>query len=356
MVLKNIFVAEIETIKDVLKKLETTAEKVLLVTDQENRLLGTISDGDIRTYLLKGESLDGDIKEVYFKKPTYLRKSEYSIETAREIFLKKKVDLIPVLDEDDVVIDYIIWNQAFSEKAKPLKNGKIKVPVVIMAGGKGTRLEPFTKILPKPLIPVNDTPIVELIIEEFTKQGGKQFYLLLNFKSEMIEAYFSGVEKNYKLNFVKENEFLGTAGGLLLLDDIDSDMFIVSNCDVIVKADFQQVIKLHKKQNASMTVLSSIQHHKIPYGVIKFKDKGEVTDIHEKPEYTVTINTGVYVLNKETLDFIPKNKYFDMTDLIKVLIDNNKRVVTYPVNGNEYIDIGQWDEYKQAVGKLQMFK
>ena len=353
---KNIFIAETDSIKNVLKKLDKTAEKILLVTDKKNRLIGSISDGDIRRYLLKGKSLEDDIKKVYYKNPTFVRKGEFSMDFVKKIFIKKKIDLIPVLDNEDRVDDYIVWNQVFSDQVKPQKNGKIKVPVVIMAGGRGTRMEPFTKILPKPLIPVNDKPVIELIIEEFTRQGGKKFYLILNSKGEMIEAYFNGVRKKYEVKYVWESDFLGTAGGLKLLKKMESDEFIVSNCDVIVKADFKQVITLHKKNNAAMTVLSSIQHHKIPYGVINFGGKGIVTDIIEKPEYTMTINTGVYVLSREALKFIPKNKYFDMTDLIKCLIENNKKVATYPVNENDYIDVGQWEEYKQAVEKLQVFK
>ncbi len=353
---KDIFIAETESIKDVLKKLDRTAEKLLLVTDRDNRLLGTISDGDIRRYLLKGNSLDDNIGNVYHRKPTFLRKGGFSMEAARKIFLKKKINLIPLIDEQGIVVDYITWNRALSEHARPPKNGRIRVPVVIMAGGRGTRLEPFTKILPKPLIPVNDKPVIELIIEEFKSQGGRRFYLILNSKGEMIEAYFNGVEKDYEVRFVREKDFLGTAGGLKLLKRMNTDIFIVTNCDVIVKADFQQVITLHKRHNAVMTVLSSIQHHKIPYGVISFREKGLVTDIHEKPEYTVTINTGVYVLSREAVRFIPENTFFDMTDLIKKLIKNNRKVATYPVNENDYIDIGQWEEYKNAVEKLGVFR
>lgn len=356
MLKKNIYIAETESVKEVLKKLDKTAEKVLLVTDSENRLLGTISDGDIRRYLLSGKSLEDNIQKVYYKNPTFAREGEYSMDDIKKIFLKKKIDLIPVLDEEDRIVDYIVWNQLFSDHVKPNKNGKIKVPVVIMAGGLGTRLEPFTKILPKPLIPVNDKPIIEHIIDEFKRQGGEKYHLILNSKKEMIKAYLNGIEKDYDLKYVCEKEFLGTAGGLRLLKRLGSDIFIVSNCDVIVKADFNQVISLHKKHNAIMTVLSSIQHHKIPYGVINFGGKGIVTDIIEKPEYTMTINTGVYVLNREALKFIPKDKYFDMTDLIRVLIDSKKKVATYPVNENDYIDIGQWDEYKKAVEKLQVFR
>ncbi|MBC8412088.1 MAG: NTP transferase domain-containing protein [Nitrospira sp.] len=353
MTKKDVFVSRHQSIKDALKKLENTAEKVLLVTDQDRKLLGTITDGDIRSYLLKGKSLDDDINDVYFKTPTVLKKGKFTMDEVRAIFLKKKLDLIPVLDQKGIVVDYMLWSQAFSEQVRPVKSVKIRVPVVIMAGGKGTRLEPFTKILPKPLIPVNDKPILEVILDEFSRQGANKYHLVLNYKGEMIEAYFKGCEKKFNLNYVWEKKFLGTAGGLKLIENLDSDLFIVSNCDVIVRAEFAEVIKLHKKQRASMTVLSSIQHHKIPYGVIDFKDKGEVTGIQEKPEYTVTINTGVYVINRDALEYIPDDEYFDMTDFIQVLLDKNMKVITYPVNSNDYIDIGQWEEYKISVEKLQ---
>lgn len=350
---KEILVSKNVSVKEVLKELDRTAEKTLLVVDQENRLLGTITDGDIRRYLLKGKSLEDDIKGIYCEKPTFVRDGKFTLESVKKIFIKKKINLLPVLDEKNRVVDYIVWDKVFSEEAKLAQTGKIDVPVVVMAGGKGTRLEPFTNILPKPLIPINDKPVIELIIEKFRGQGAKEYYLILNFKGEMIKAYFSSIERDYKVTYVWESDFLGTAGGLKLIEDMNSDIFIVSNCDVIVKADFEEVISLHKKNNAAMTILSSIQHYKLPYGVIKFRNNGVVTDVVEKPEYTTTINTGVYVLNKYVTQFIPERKHFDMPDLIRTLIEHNQKVVTYPVNQNDYIDTGQWEGYRKAVEKLR---
>ena len=162
------------------------------------------------------------------------------------------------------------------------------------------------------------------------------------------------VKKDYKMKYIWEDDFLGTAGSLKLLERHMSDIFIVSNSDVIVKADIKDVINSHKKKNALITVISSIQHHKVPYGVISFKEEGEIKDILEKPEYTFLINTGVYILSKESLQFIPEKSQYHMTDLIKKLIKNNKKNIIYPINENDYIDIGQWEEYRKATEKLKL--
>lgn len=352
---KDILIYATESIKDALKKLDKTAKKVLLVIDNKDRLLGTLTDGDIRRYILTGRSLENDIKEVYNKNPTYIRKENFSMDLAKRILLKKKIELLPILDERDKVIDFTTWDQAFSGDDKSIAViSKINIPVVIMAGGRGTRLEPFTKILPKSLIPIGDKPILEIIIDEFKKQGVSEYYITISHKGEMIESYFKSIKKDYKIKYVRENDRLGTAGSLKLLEGKINDIFVVSNCDVIVKANFEEVVNMHKKQNASLTILSAIQHYKIPYGIVKFKEGGKVIDIHEKPEYTFAINTGVYVMNKESLQFIPDNSCIDMTDLIKSLINNNKKIVMYPVNENDYIDIGQWEEYKKVIDKLQI--
>ena len=349
MSLKDILIYESDSTKEALKRLDKTAVKALLVVDQSKKLLGAISDGDIRRHILKGESLEGDIGEIYNRTPVCIQKDKFSMERAKELFLKYKIELIPVIDGEHRVIEYVTWDQSFPRTEQPpYKKSQISVPVVIMAGGKGSRMEPFTKILPKPLIPIGEKTIIEMIIDEFKQQGAEKFYLTLNHKSEMIKAYFEGIEKDYEVNFIKEKDFYGTAGSLKLIEKKISETFIVSNCDIIVKANFENVLALHEEQNASLTIISSVQHYEIPYGVINFKDGGEVVNIQEKPEYTFTINTGVYILNKDVLGFIPADTHMDMTDLIKILTEKGKKVLTYPVNEKEYLDIGQWKEYKKV--------
>lgn len=338
-----------------MRMIDKFQKRGLFVVDEQKRFLGTITDGDIRRYILQNKDINGSIKNVYNKKPIFIRAEKYTEDLAKKIFIRKKIELIPILDRDKKIIKYVSWDETFSDgQIKPRIRKKLSIPVVIMSGGKGMRMEPFTKIIPKPLIPIGDKTILEIIIEEFKKYGMNSYYFTLNYRGKMIESYFNAIKKDYKLNYIWEEDYLGTAGSLKLLENTIGNTFIVSNCDIVVKADYREVIKFHKKQNADMTILSSVQNYKIPYGIISFKKGGQVIEITEKPEYTFIINTGVYILQKECLKFIQNNTYIDMPDLIKKIIDNNKKVITYPVKENDYIDIGQWEEYKKTVDKLKI--
>ncbi|MBI5789053.1 MAG: CBS domain-containing protein [Candidatus Schekmanbacteria bacterium] len=348
---RDFFIHELETIKDTLKKLDKTAGKALFIVDAENKLLGAISDGDIRRHILKGGGLEGNIREIYNRNPVCVLNSACTPEIIKKIFLEKKIAILPVVDENKIIIDLLIWDKFFSKQDfKPIS--KLNIPVVIMAGGKGVRLDPFTKILPKPLIPIGDKPIIELIISEFRKFGIEDYFLTLNYKAELIESYFNGLEKDYEIKYAREDDYYGTAGSLKLFENSIKGTFILSNCDVIVKANYSEVLKIHAESQAVLTILSSIKHYKIPYGVVNFIQGGKVTNIIEKPEYTFTINTGAYILNSDVLQYIPEKTRFDMTDLIKLLIEQGKQVITYPVNENDYIDIGEWEEYRKVVDKF----
>lgn len=356
MLNKDIFIYENETVKIALKKLNKAQTKVLLVITRQKLLLGTISDGDVRRYILTGNDLENTITDVYNKNPKYIYQKDYSLQTSKKNLIENEIELLPIIDDQKKVIDFLTWKDIFAtDSCIKKEHKKLDIPAVIMAGGKGSRLDPFTKIFPKPLIPIGDKPIIEIIIDRFKEFGIYEYYLTLNYKGKMIESYFDSIEKDYRINYIKENDFLGTAGSLKLLEGNITNTFIVSNCDVIVKANYGDVIDFHKKNEACLTVLSSIQNHKIPYGVINFKRGGEITKIIEKPEYTVNINTGVYVLNSECLKFIPEKSYFDMPNLIEKLINNKKKVIMYPVNEDDYTDTGQWEEYKNVIKKFNIF-
>jgi dTDP-glucose pyrophosphorylase len=357
--IKEFAIAPHATLKDALKRIDQATTGTLVVLDDNGHLIGTLSDGDARRAILNGASLDKDIFEVFNRTPYSLQTEHLTKEGARHLFLDKRLKLIPIVDREGTLHDVLTWDGFFAnEEVPPIPHthASIGVPVVIMAGGKGTRLAPFTNVLPKPLIPIGERTILELIIDEFVKYGVDQFHLTINYRGEMIRAYIEGLDRTYKVGYAWEKEFCGTAGSLTLVrDQIDSD-FIVSNCDIIVKANYADVLRFHRESEAALTMVSAIQHHKIPYGVIDFQPGGVVSSIREKPEYTVNINTGVYVLSRACLDLIPEGEFFHMTDLIDTLLKAGEKVVTYPVNENDYIDIGQWDEYHDALDRLKGIK
>jgi len=354
--MKDIFIKPDASIKDALKKLDKTAEKTLLVVDENGHLLGTVTDGDIRRYIIKTGSLEGRVEDVYHRNPIVLYENETgNIERIKNLFLKHKIEVLPVINDRKQVINYLTWTEFFSREEKE-RIGKVKfvnLPVVIMAGGKGRRLAPVTDVIPKPLVPVGNKTMIEHIIDVFRKYGVNKFYMTLNYKGKLIEAYFNSIDRDYDVEFIWEEDYLGTAGSLKLLQDkIDSD-FIVSNCDIIVQIDFSDLVEFHLMGKSVLTAVTSIKHYKIPYGVVNVGKDGVINNIEEKPEYTFQINTGVYVLNKRALEHIPENSYFDMTDLIKILIERGEKVLAYPINESNYIDLGQWEEYKKNIGKLE---
>ncbi|MGV7930884.1 MAG: sugar phosphate nucleotidyltransferase [Spirochaetota bacterium] len=351
---KNLTVPENISIKEAMKQLDLTAEKVLLVVDEGGKLRGAISDGDVRRAILAGKKIDDSIENVFNTKPIFLYAGEAGEEAVKKILIEKKIELVPIVDREMRVLDFVTWDAVFRGERTQLTESveKIDVPVVIMAGGKGTRMEPFTKVLPKPLIPIGEKTIAELIIDQFLACGVKDFYFTLNYKGDMIKAYFNSIERDYNVDYVYEDDFYGTAGCLKLLDDVIKGTFILSNCDILVRANYAKVLEFHRQNESELTVLSAIQHYQIPYGVIRFGKNGAISEIQEKPEHTFTINTGVYFVNRECLDLIPEGKIFHMTDLIEDLMKAGRGVYTYPVNANDYVDIGQWDEYRKTVSRM----
>jgi dTDP-glucose pyrophosphorylase len=347
--MKNLFIAPNSTIKEALKKFNEIGEKVLIVVDKNKHLLGTITDGDIRRYILNSGTIEGTVENAYNKNPKFIHSNDPK-EKAKQILLENKIEILPIIDNQKRVINYIIWTDLFENRVEHYElTEKIDIPVVIMAGGKGTRLDPFTKVLPKPLLPIKDKTIVEHIIESFKKFGCCRFILILNYKGKLIESYFNSIDKDYLVEFLWEDNFYGTAGALYLLKDIDIENFFVSNCDILLKINYLDVLKTHEQSKADFTTITSIKHYKVPYGVVETGENNFVKKINEKPEMTFQINTGVYLINKNILDCIPERKYLDMPDLIHMLIENNHKVLAYPINESDYLDAGQWDEYKKTL-------
>jgi NDP-sugar pyrophosphorylase family protein len=246
---------------------------------------------------------------------------------------------MPVLDNDSNLVNVIFWEDIVGCKSE--LNGKINIPVVIMAGGEGTRLKPLTNILPKPLIPIVDKTIIEDIMNQFVKAGCHKFYISVNYKAEMIKSYLKSLNNHdYQLKFFQEEKPLGTAGSLYLLSDKLSSTFFVSNCDIIIKQDLAEVYKYHKDNRNDITIISALKHYKIPYGTIQSGNNGLLSSLSEKPEITFKINSGVYLLEPDTISLIPKDEFFHITDLVLKIKRKKGRVGVFPISEKSWHDYG----------------
>ncbi|HNX91116.1 MAG TPA: sugar phosphate nucleotidyltransferase, partial [Candidatus Omnitrophota bacterium] len=233
---------------------------------------------------------------------------------------------------------------------------QLQAPVVIMAGGKGTRMDPFTRILPKGLIPIGEKAMVEIIMDGFAKYGINDFYLMVNHKAAIFRLYFEDAAKSYTISFIEEDRPMGTAGALKYLEGKIQMPFFLINCDTVIDTNYSDIMDFHNEGKYKVTLVACMQHHVIPYGVCEIEQGGCLRSITEKPEYDILINTGMYVVDPDIIRFIPANSKFDMTDLISVLKKNRQRIGVYPVSEKSWNDIGQWDEYKKTIEKLrQMF-
>jgi dTDP-glucose pyrophosphorylase len=328
-------------IKEAMNKLNSNSLKILLVVDNEGKLVGTLTDGDIRRAILKNIDLNEKISFIYNKKPKYL--TEPSIEKAKEIMLNYKITRIPVVDQN-MRPTMLFSIEEFLEN----EVGNENISVVIMAGGEGKRLRPLTSVIPKPLIPINGKTMIETIIDSFYKSNLNRFLISVNYKKELIKSYFSELGKlPYKVIFIEEDKPLGTAGSLYLMKKDLKSTFIVSNCDILLKINYSSALKFHRKRKSHMTIIGSIQEMAVPYGVIRLENE-KVVEIEEKPKYHFIVNTGVYIMEPEVLNLIPPNKYIDMTDLIKKAIENKYKVSMYPIHSG-WIDIGSWTELKKFI-------
>ena len=336
-------------IRGAIDKLNTTGKKILLVVDDENRLIGTITDGDIRRAILRGISLDDTVDKVMNTSPKVL-KYPWSKKNALRLFREHGISRIPVVDDEGRVIDLLFLEDFVDGEGS---KEKIDIPVVIMAGGKGTRLDPFTKILPKPLIPIGDKPILQIIMDRFYKQGFSRFILTLGYKAEIIKLWVDDADLPYDVKWVVEDKPLGTAGSLRqVVEEFGlKGSFIVSNCDILVDVDFTKAIEFHQKHEADATIIGYLLQNRLPYGVIE-TDGPYFTGMREKPYIDSLINTGIYVVNAETVyRHIEKDETVDMPEVLDRIRENGGKVAVYPHHG-EFFDVGQWEFYKETLRKL----
>lgn len=351
--IENYLVAESSNIRDAGKKLDNGGIGFIAIVDKKKRVLGVLTDGDFRRSVLKGVNLDKNVKSICNTNFEYVTEDEQEKIIINK-FLSTRVNIIPQLSSDKKLIK-ILQREGYDLKGKVvLPEKRLAIPVVIMAGGKGTRMKPFTNILPKPLLPVGNRSMLEVIMDEYIKFGLDNFYLTINYKGGLIKAYLEDADNDYKISYIEEDRFLGTAGALKLLPVKKPTPIFVSNCDILIKDNYMNILEFHNSGKYDLTLVAAMTHHQVPYGVCKIKNGGELDELSEKPEYDYLVNSGMYILNSHVLGLIPENEFFHITQLMEKIKSNGGKVGVYPVSEKTWIDVGQWSEYRKSLDLLKI--
>jgi len=334
------------TILDVLKIMDSAKVKMLFVFEKD-KFICILTIGDIQRAIIKGIDLNQSIQSIINSNKTFASPSD-SMQVIREKMMSLRAECMPVLDEDGNIVDVFFWHEVFKD-TEVQNRKKINLPVVIMAGGKGTRLKPLTNIIPKPLIPVGDKTILEIIMDQFESIGCKKFYMSVNYKADIMEYYLSQLEHKYDIEFFTEDKPLGTIGSVSLLNGKITTPFFVSNCDSINEQDYRDVYDYHMQNKNDLTIVTMVKSFRIPYGVIETGVGGLMTALREKPEINYQVNTGAYILNPECINEIPEGEFFHITDLMEKIKARGGRVGCFPVSEGSWHDMGEWPEYLKMI-------
>lgn len=331
-----------------LKQMDVVMHKLLIVT-KNGLYYNLLSIGDIQRAIIKGIDLNQPVDSI-LRDTTRVASVDDDIQSVKDTMLKRKSEFTPIIDADKHIVDVVFWDDLFQTNISH-NTEKFDLPVVIMAGGQGTRLRPLTNVLPKPLIPIGEQTMMEDIMDRFVECGCHDFYVSVNYKADFIRNYFDNFGKHeYHIEYFQEDKPLGTAGSLHLLKHKISSTFFVSNCDIIIDGDYGEILKYHRENRNEITAVAAIKNIAIPYGTFETKEEGLLSGIVEKPTYTFKINTGMYILEPHLLDEIPQNEFYHITFLIEKLMKAGRRVGVYPINEGSWTDVGNWDEYlKQFV-------
>ena len=333
------------SIKQALSLMTRLGYKTLVVVNKKNILLGVISDGDLRKSLLKGFGFNETLEKIYNKNSKFIYDTHSNPENIKKTLLKYQIDLVPIVDH----LKYFIRCETIYELFKSKKNKKINYPVLIMAGGKGTRMLPYTNFLPKPLMPFKNKTLIDHIIEGFYVNKINKFYISLFFKSILFKTYIKESYFINKITFIEERKSLGTAGSIKRMQKFNHSDFFVINCDVIFNTDFYEIFKFHFDNKNDLTVVTVNKDFQIRYGACKTDKKNNLLSIIEKPLNSYEINSGLYVVNKKICNLIKANDYMDMDNLIKKAILKNYKVKTFSISENNWTDVGQIKDYLENI-------
>jgi len=340
----DLIVNKAETIFSVLKKMDEGRRKLLIVLD-ENNFVSVISIGDIQRAIIKGIDLSTKIEHILRQDVCYALTTD-NVSAIKERMKTRRNELMPILSHNGELRDVIFWEDVVGEKTACKIVPELNLPVIIMAGGQGTRLKPLTNVLPKPLIPINSKTIIEDIMDRFLDCTCNDFYLSLNYKADFIRYYLNSLPNaRYRIKYFQEEKPLGTAGSLYLLKNNITSTFFVSNCDILIEQDYSEILDYHRKNNNEITVVAALKQQTMPYGTLTTGHGGILTNIEEKPEIIYKINTGFYILEPHLLNEIPENTFYHITTLMETLQTQQRRVGVFPISEKSWIDVGNFEEY-----------
>jgi dTDP-glucose pyrophosphorylase/predicted transcriptional regulator len=336
---KDILLKSDSTIKEALLLIDSGAMRIALIVDDSEKLIGTLTDGDIRRGLLNNLALSDSIESVIFRTPTICKITD-SKEKILEVALAKKIYQIPIVDEDGLLV-------GIEEVETLLKSDSKTNRVVLMVGGLGTRLRPLTDHTPKPMLKVGDKPILETIILNFKKYGFTNIILSVSYKAEVIESYFgNGSNFGVNIEYIHEEKRMGTAGALSLMRERLNEAFFVMNGDLLTNLNFENMMEYHLKNSSIATMGVREYDFQVPYGVVNVDGKN-ILGIEEKPTHHFFVSGGVYVLDNQILDLIPNNEYYDMPTLFENVIAQKMKSISFPIR-EYWLDIGRLEEFKKA--------
>jgi dTDP-glucose pyrophosphorylase len=336
---KAILLKKDSTIKEALQVIDKGAMRIAIVLDDDEKVIGTLSDGDIRRGLLHGLSLESSIENLYFKEPTLANVND-SKELIIQKAVRKQIYQIPIVDDEGRLVK-------IEEISKLLKTNAKNNRVVLMAGGLGTRLRPLTESTPKPLLKVGNKPILETIIENFAKYGFVNITISVNYKADMIKEYFGdGSGLGVNIDYIKETKRLGTAGALSLIKERPQEPFFVMNADLLTNVNFEHLLDFHMMEHAVATMCVREFDYQVPYGVIEMEGS-KIVSIKEKPVHKFFVNAGIYTLSPQVFEYIPKDEFYDMPTLFDDIIKDELKSISFPIH-EYWLDIGRMSDFEQA--------
>lgn len=338
-----------------LQKMDEVKRKLLIVNSLDGKYWNLISIGDLQRAIISGTELIKKINTIHISDKQVANTTQ-SHDVLKKRMESMRCEFMPVLDQFNNLESVLFWEDFFKEK-KSISHSKLSCPVVIMAGGQGTRLKPISNVIPKPLTPIGESTIIEEIMSRFNDAGCNRFLLTVNYKKEMIQYYLDKEAKHSsEIEYFVEDKPLGTAGSITLLKNKINSTFFVSNCDILIDQDLQELYDYHKNNNNEITLVAALKNVKISYGTLISGDDGLLESMEEKPDLTFKINAGVYILEPHLIDEIPDNEFYHITDLIDKVKARNGRVGVFPISEQSWLDIGEWPEYINTVKALSSDK